>query len=219
MISVTIIVKNGERYLGECLSALDAFEEIILLDNGSRDRTLEIASQFQNVKIVKHHFIGFGPLKNLAADHAGNSWILSIDCDEILSPELLKEIQSLSLDERCVYRFSRRSYYNQKWIRGCGWYPDRILRIYSKERAAFNANQVHESVVVKPDIRAIFAPVLLLGTHDNCAHDLTLLNLPLWRGRLDRANDHVTDATVVALRATQDANDEQFAGTTIVGDV
>ena len=153
MISVTIIVKNGEKYLAKCLSALQTFDEIILLDNGSRDRTLEIAARFQNTKIIKHDFTGFGPLKNLAADHAGNSWILSIDCDEILSPELLGEIKSLSLDEQCVYRFSRRSYYNQKWIRGCGWYPDKILRLYNKESSAFNANQVQESVVVKPDMR------------------------------------------------------------------
>jgi len=155
MISVAIIVKNGEKYISECLSALEAFDEIILLDNGSCDRTLEIARQFENVKIINHEFTGFGPLKNLAADHADHNWILSLDCDEILTPELLGEIKGLDLDEKCVYRFSRRSYFKQKWIKGCGWHPDKILRLYNKQRTAFNDNQVHESVVVKANMQAV----------------------------------------------------------------
>jgi len=155
MISVAIIVKNGEKYLRECLGALEAFEDIVLLDNGSDDRTLEIAGRFANVKIINCEFIGFGPLKNLAADQARNDWILSLDCDEILSPELLCEINNLGLDEKCVYRFSRRSYFKDKWIKGCGWHPDKILRLYNKKRTAFNDNLVHESVLVKQGMRAV----------------------------------------------------------------
>jgi len=153
-ISISIIVKNGEKYLQDCLNALRSFEEIILLDNGSVDKTQVIANRFENVKIVNHKFIGFGPLKNLAADYTKYDWVLSLDCDEILPPELLDEICSLKLDEQCVYRFSRRSYFNKKWIRGCGWYPDKILRLYNKTRTEFNDNQVHESVLVKPDMQA-----------------------------------------------------------------
>ena len=155
MISVAIIVKNGEKYLPQCLAALRSFGDIILLDNGSTDRTLEIASEFENVKVRNSEFIGFGPLKNLAAGHAENDWILSLDCDEILPAELLCEINGAGLDEKCVYRFSRRSYFNKKWIKGCGWHPDKILRLYNKKRTAFNENQVHESVVVKPDMRVV----------------------------------------------------------------
>lgn len=154
MISAALVVKNGEKYLSECLSALEAFDEIILLDNGSEDRTREIAARYQNVKIVEHEFTGFGPLKNHAASHASNDWILSIDCDEILSPELLSEIKGLDLDDNCVYRFPRKSHFKGKWIKGCGWYPDKILRLYNKKKTAFNDNLVHESVMVKPGMRA-----------------------------------------------------------------
>ncbi len=154
MISVTLVVKNGEKYLSECLSALEAFDEIILLDNGSEDRTRKIAARYQNVKIVEHEFIGFGPLKNHAAGQASNEWILSIDCDEILSPELLSEIKGLDLDDNCIYRFARKSHFNGKWIKGCGWYPDKILRLYNKKKTAFNDNLVHESVMVKPGMQA-----------------------------------------------------------------
>lgn len=155
MISIAIIVKNGEKYLQDCLDALRSFEEIILLDNGSVDKTQMIASRFENVKIINHKFIGFGPLKNLAADFTKNDWILSLDCDEILPPELLDEILNITLDEKCVYRFSRRSYFKNKWIKGCGWHPDKILRLYNKNRTEFNDNQVHESVLVKPGMQAV----------------------------------------------------------------
>jgi len=76
-VSVVMIVKDASRTLAESLSALHRFEEIIVLDNGSTDDTAAIAGGFDNVKIFESPFIGFGPLKNLAASYAKNSWILS----------------------------------------------------------------------------------------------------------------------------------------------
>ena len=149
MISVAIIVKDGETYIEECLQSLASFDEVLLLDTGSTDRTMEMARRFQNVRIEQRDFIGFGPTKNLAADLASHDWILSIDSDEVVTPELSSEIKSLSLDDSKVYRFSRHSYYRGRWIKGCGWYPDLILRLYNKQRTGLNDNQVHESVMVK----------------------------------------------------------------------
>ena len=153
MISVTLMVKDGEKYLAECLESLRRFDEVFLLDTGSTDRTLEIARKFENVKIVERDFMGFGPTKNLAAGLARNDWILSIDSDEVLTAELARALLDLELDPNAVYRFPRQSYYNGKWIKGCGWYPDKIIRLYNKTRTAFNDNLVHESVVVKPDMK------------------------------------------------------------------
>lgn len=149
MISVVMIVKDGEKYLGDCLQSLASFDEVLLLDTGSTDRTMEIARGFKNVRIEQHEFIGFGPTKNKAAGLAKHDWVLSVDSDEVVSPELASEIQSLSLDDSQVYRFSRHSYYRGKFIKGCGWYPDKILRLYNKKRTGLNDNQVHESVMVK----------------------------------------------------------------------
>lgn len=149
MISVAIIVKDGEKYIGQCLQSLAAFDEILLMDTGSTDRTMEIARGFGNVRIEEREFDGFGTTKNRATALTKHDWILSIDSDEVLTPELSQEILSLSLDDSRVYRFSRQSYYNGKFIRGCGWYPDKILRLYNKTRTAFNDNDVHESVMVK----------------------------------------------------------------------
>ncbi len=149
MISVAIIVKDGEKYIGQCLQSLASFDEVLLMDTGSTDRTLEIARSFDNVRIEEGEFDGFGPTKNRATELAKHDWILSIDSDEMVTPELSSEILALSLDESRVYRFSRQSYYNGRFIRGCGWYPDKILRLYNKTRTAFNDNDVHESVMVK----------------------------------------------------------------------
>jgi glycosyltransferase involved in cell wall biosynthesis len=149
MISVAIIVKDGEKYIEECLQSLATFDEVLLLDTGSTDRTMEIARRFQNVRIEEHAFVGFGPTKNRAAQLATHDWIFSIDSDEVVTPELSSEIHSLSLDDSQVYRFSRHSYYRGKFIKGCGWYPDKILRLYNRKRTGLNDNQVHESVMVK----------------------------------------------------------------------
>ena len=150
MISAVLIVKNGERHLAECLDALEGFAEIVLVDTGSTDRTREIARAYPNLRWFEREFIGFGPTKNLAAGLATRDWIFSIDADEVMTPELRWEIQNLDLDPRKVYRVPRQSYYNRKWIRGCGWYPDRVLRLYHRGYTGFNRNRVHESVQVPP---------------------------------------------------------------------
>jgi len=148
-ISVCILTKNSEKYLVSCLESLRDFSEIIILDNGSEDNTIAIAESFHNTKIIKHDFIGFGPLKNLAAEKAKNDWILSIDSDEILSYDLLKSIKHLNADERAVYSFPRENHYNGKLIKCCGWYPDLVLRLYNKKITEFNQNLVHESIITK----------------------------------------------------------------------
>jgi len=146
-LSVTMITKNASRYLSESLTALQRFDEIILLDNGSTDNTLEIARSFPNVRIFENPFIGFGPLKNLAASYAENEWILSVDSDEIFSKELVDEIFSLSLDQSRIYAIVRDNYYNGKLMHCCGWEDDRVDRLYNRGSVHFNDNQVHESLV------------------------------------------------------------------------
>ena len=145
-ISVTMLTKNSSRYIEACLSSLVDFDEVVVLDNGSTDDTLEIAQRFANVKIFTSEFIGFGPLKNLAQTHASHDWILSIDSDEMLTPELRQAIQNTIFDEQCIYGFNRLNHFKGQPVHCCGWDKDTVKRIYNKTRTQFDNAQVHESI-------------------------------------------------------------------------
>jgi len=148
MISITILAKNCSQTLRPTLESVKGFSEVILLDTGSTDSTLEIAKEFPNVKVVEGTFIGFGPTHNLATSQASHDWILSIDSDEVLSQELIDEIQQLKLDKDQVYSLNRKNFFNKKWIRWCGgWHPDRVVRLYHRQTTHFTDAQVHEKIV------------------------------------------------------------------------
>lgn len=149
MISATIIVKNGERKLQKVLESLSAFSEVIVYDTGSSDQTLAIAAQFPNVSIYTKEFTGFGPCHNAAALLAKHDWILSIDADEVLSPELACEITNLSLEQDTVYSLPFHNFYKEKLIKWCGWYPEQHIRLYNKKATAFSECLVHEGVITK----------------------------------------------------------------------
>ncbi|MGM0608070.1 MAG: glycosyltransferase family 2 protein [Candidatus Muiribacteriota bacterium] len=148
-ISVTILTRNSEKHLAECLDSVKDFGEVILLDNGSEDKTFEIAAKYNNVKVFKDKFNGFGPLKNKAADLASNSWIFNVDSDEILTEEIINEIKETEFKKNHVFNMKRFNYYGNKFIKCCGWYPDRVIRIYNKKITRYHDYQVHESVKLK----------------------------------------------------------------------
>ena len=83
MISVTILTKNSEARLAQCLDALKGFDEVIVLDNGSTDQTLAIARQYPNVCVHEHPFLGFGKMRNLSVSFCKNDWILNLDADKL----------------------------------------------------------------------------------------------------------------------------------------
>lgn len=166
-ISVTVLTKNSEAYLAECLDALKPFSEVVVLDNGSTDRTLAIARSFSNVRVYEHPFIGFGPMKNLAVDKASNDWILSVDSDEIVSPELAREILSVDLDGNCLYAMVRDNYYHGRLIRGCGWQNDQLHRFFNRKECRFNNKLVHEGIEKKAGMKT----VLLKGRLKHYSYD------------------------------------------------
>jgi glycosyltransferase involved in cell wall biosynthesis len=147
-ISVTILTKNSQHYLPAVLEALQSFDEVLICDTGSTDDTLSIALQFPNVTLHQSPFIGFGPTHNIASELARNDWIFSIDSDEVVTPALVKELQLLRLDPSCVYSFPRRNKYKGKWIKWCGWHPDRQIRLYHRKQTRFTDAQVHESIII-----------------------------------------------------------------------
>ena len=148
-ITVIILVKNGERKLREVLDSTRDFSEVILVDTGSTDTTLEIARQFPNVRIFEKEFIGFGPLRNFAATLASHDWILALDSDEVLSSSLQQEILTLPLDRHTAYALLFHNFFNKKHIRTAGWHPERHVRLYHREQCSFSESQVHEKVETK----------------------------------------------------------------------
>lgn len=148
-ISATILLKGSPIHLDSVIQALWGLDEVLIFDNGAEEKALAICQAFPNVKIVKGTFTGFGPTHNLASELASNNWILSVDSDEVASPELIKEIQSLSLEDKTVYALPRRNFYQGHWVRGCGWWPDKALRLYNKKTTQFSNLQVHESIETK----------------------------------------------------------------------
>jgi len=148
MISVTILTKNSARTLADTLVALQDFPEVLICDTGSTDTTLEIAKRFPNVRVVSHPLEGFGPTHNLASSLATHDWILSIDSDEIVSPELATSIRSLPLDHSAVYSLDRHNYFNGKRMKFCaGWHPDPVCRLYHRQKTHFSSDAVHEKVL------------------------------------------------------------------------
>ena len=146
-ISCVIIAKNSQETITQTLDSLKNFENVILYLNNSTDNTKNIAQQYHNVTIVEGEFYGFGTTKNKAASYAKNSWILSLDSDEIVTKELFQELLTLPLlNNQEVFSILRNNYFLGKHIKHSGWSNDFLIRLYNKHFHQFNANMVHESI-------------------------------------------------------------------------
>lgn len=148
MISVTILTKNCADTLLATLESLRPFDEVVILDTGSTDATLESARSFPNVKIFSAPFTGFGELHNKASAYATHDWILSIDSDEALTQETTREILALPLEPKTTYAFLRHNFLNGKRIKWCGgWHPDWVIRLFNRKMTRFSDAHVHEKVL------------------------------------------------------------------------
>jgi glycosyltransferase involved in cell wall biosynthesis len=148
-ISATIITLNEERNIARAIESLRCADEIVVVDSGSNDRTVEIAEKLGG-RVVESAWAGYANQKNLAAEQATYDWILSIDADESLSEALEAEIWRLkkSGPECDAYTMPRMAQYLGRWIRHSGWYPDRKVRLYHRRKATWEGEFVHESVAV-----------------------------------------------------------------------
>lgn len=155
-ISAVIIVKNAEQTLQTTLESLERLPEVVVYDNGSRDRTLEIAGAFPNVSIHTGEFMGFGPTKNHAATLAKNDWILSIDADESVKPELMENIFLLNPENRQnIYAVHRHNYLMGKRVRHSGWGHDWLPRLYYRGTTTYSDAMVHENVLLPKGSREV----------------------------------------------------------------
>lgn len=155
-ISACIISFNEERKIEECLQSLQGVvDEIVVVDSLSSDQTLEIAGRYTD-RIFHQKFLGHLEQKNLAVSKASHDWILSLDCDERLSPQLREAILAIKDDlrERTVYRMARKTFYVYRWLNHC-WYPDRKVRLFNKHDARWGGVNPHDRVVTDDDVAII----------------------------------------------------------------
>lgn len=144
-LSVVVITLNEERNLDRCLRSIkNIADEIVVVDSLSTDNTLTIAQNY-NAKIISAQFRGFVEQRKFADEHTSYDWILAIDADEALSPELEQGIISIKKQSsHNAYRIARLNNYCGKWIRHCGWYPDKKLRLYNKKNGSWQGEMIHE---------------------------------------------------------------------------
>lgn len=153
-LSVIIITKNEAHNIGACLDSVAFADECIVVDSGSIDDTCEIARAKGAHVLQTDDWPGFGPQKNRALDLATKAWVLSIDADERVTPELAQAIQTAiqndGLDEHGVradgYRIARLSNFCGRWIRHSGWWPDYVVRLIRRGAGRFSDSLVHESL-------------------------------------------------------------------------
>jgi glycosyltransferase involved in cell wall biosynthesis len=152
-ISATIVTLNEERNVARAIESLRFADEVLVVDSGSADRTREIAIH-AGARVIEEPWRGYAAQKNYAASRASNDWILSIDADEVVTPELASEIVDLKSKGPAWdgYSFPRRAHYLGRWIRHSGWYPDRKVRLYNRSKAAWTGDYVHESVRVEGNV-------------------------------------------------------------------
>lgn len=155
-ITAAIITFNEAENIRDACESVAWVDEIVVVDSESSDATRDIAAGC-GARVIKRPWPGFALQKQFATDQAANEWVLSLDADERVSPELKTSIQNVVKQDAAQladgYLIPRRSFYMGRWIRGGGWYPDRQLRFFRKSRARWEGPHIHESVRMNPGAR------------------------------------------------------------------
>jgi len=152
-LSVIVITKNESQNIAACLESVRWADEIIVVDAESTDETVAIAQQFTQ-KVFVRPWQGFAAAKQFAIAQTTHEWILWLDADERVLPELATEIQNVitSKPSHAAFTVARRAYFLGRWIKHSGWYPGRVARLFHKQRAHFNSASVHEGLVINGSV-------------------------------------------------------------------
>lgn len=161
-LSVIIITLNEAADIRACLESVAWADEIIVVDAGSTDATVAICRELGAQVHVAADWPGFGPQKNRALDHATRDWVLSLDADERVTPELRQEIEALlrSGPVAAAYDIPRSSSYCGRFMRHSGWYPDYVTRLFRRGAGRFSGDLVHERLVVDGPVHRLRAVLL-----------------------------------------------------------
>ncbi|KIM09187.1 MAG: hypothetical protein KU28_00655 [Sulfurovum sp. PC08-66] len=159
-LSAVLISYNEEKHIAKALASLSFADEIVVVDNGSTDGTVEIA-QSMGAKVIHHEWMGYGKQRQIAVSHASYDWIVTIDCDEQISPQLATSMQKeLENPRYFVYRIANLNKFFGKYIRRAGMYPDYHMRFFHKGHATYNDKAVHEALVTQEVVGTLEGDIL-----------------------------------------------------------
>ncbi len=167
-ISLVVIAQNEEAHIGDCLNSADFCEERLVLDGGSRDDTVARA-RAAGARVETRPFDGWISQKNAALQLARHDWVLSLDADERVSPQLRSEILALfaaGAPPLAGYSMPRLSFHLQRWIRGGGWYPDRKLRLFRKSQGRWAGRDPHDKLALEGPVGRLRGDLLHYAYRD-----------------------------------------------------
>jgi glycosyltransferase involved in cell wall biosynthesis len=161
-LTVAVITRNESRVIARCLESVAWADQVIVLDSGSTDDTADIARRLGAKVTTTTDWPGFGPQKNCALDRATGDWVLSVDADEWVTPELRAEIEQVvrSPGSHAAFKVPRLSSYCGRFMRHSGWSPDYVTRLFRRGAARFSPDLVHERVIVEGAVGTLHASLM-----------------------------------------------------------
>lgn len=174
-ITGTIITFNEEDHIEACIASLRRVcTDIVVVDSFSTDRTRELAAS-AGARVLLQKYLGEGRQRNVTEREAANDWILALDADERMDDEMTAAISRLYFNDPSVaFEFNRKSFVGRRWVRGPGWYPDYITRLYNRTQAGYAAKFGHAGVIAPKVVRA--PGHILHYTYDNLSDWIAKIN-------------------------------------------
>jgi len=158
-VSVAVITKNEERNIKNALESVKDFEEIVIVDSFSEDRTVNLCKEYTD-KIFQCEWQGFAKQKQLAIDKTTLQWVLVLDADERVTEALKKEIMEKIKENKDGYFIPRKNFFLGRWIKHSGWWPDYTLRLFKRQKGKMQQREVHEKIIVEGEIGYLKEPML-----------------------------------------------------------
>lgn len=165
-LSVVILTQNSEKVIEDCIKSAKFADEVLVLDGGSEDNTIEIIKN-SGVRVEQFRFCNFSEQKQKSVDLAKNNWVFSLDSDERITPELKKEIEKVLINpDAHGYYVPRLNYYFGKLIKRCGLYPDKNIRLFNKKFGRISESKVHEKVIIDGPVKSLKKHMIHLAYKD-----------------------------------------------------
>ncbi len=186
-VTAIIICKNESQNIASAIESVLWASEVLIVDSFSTDNTLEIAGKYP-VKILQHPFENYSVQRNWATDQAANNWILMLDADERITPELAREIPQLlqGTPTHHAYEIFRNNYFMGERVRFSGWQNDRVVRLFNREHCRYSAKSVHEELVV-PGGKGKLKYKIIHYTYKDLPHYLEKWDNYTWLSARDKA--------------------------------